>query len=65
MSIFTVCGSSAERLLLTVQPAKLNILSQSTDVGSTHRTFFDSSDNLGKRYLFVEVSRYKACAINL
>jgi len=33
--MFTVCGSSEERLLFTMLPAELNSLSQDTDVAGT------------------------------
>jgi len=51
--MFTVDGSSDERLLLTMYPAELNSLSQGTDVAGTHRAVFASRANVGKRCSFV------------
>jgi len=51
--MFTVDGSSDERLLLMMYPAELNSLSQGTDVAGTHRAVFASHANVGKRCSFV------------
>ena len=48
-SILTVCGSSDERVLLTMLPAELNKRSHGTEVAGIHRQVLANNANFGYR----------------